>query len=183
MISKILVPLDGSTLAERAIPVAENLARRLAAGIVLIHCTGVSRLSSPERYLDQVRSDLSGAHVDIETAVPEGEAVVQILRAADIYRADLIVMTRRGRSEVGRWLMGSVTAGVLRRASVPVILVPSAAAPMIGHNERLTILLPLDGSVESESALATGVAMAADLAAQVVLFRAVSGPDSDSQLW
>jgi nucleotide-binding universal stress UspA family protein len=97
-------------------------------------------------------------------------------------------VTRHGHAEVGRWLVGSVTAEVLRRTTTPVVLVPRAAPPMTSAGERLVILASLDGSDFDEAALAATGQLAAQLHARLVLFRAVSPveagePGPEAQLW
>jgi nucleotide-binding universal stress UspA family protein len=199
MISTILVPLDGSELAERALPIADDLARRLSARLLLIrsvHPTTPSpsaasgedlAVVSARRYLEMRKVQLAASGREVQAILCEGEAADQILNVVRTRAVDLIVMTRHGRSEGGRWLIGSVTAEVLRRTRVPVVLVPLAAPP-ISADERLVILVALDGSALGEAALAPSAKLAAQLGARVVLFRPVS-PDSsgstvsEAQLW
>src|SRR5689334_850083 len=123
MISTILVPLDGSELAERALPIAEHLSRRLGARLLLIRCVypadGSTSATNPEslaavhaarRYLENCVDRVAASGVEVAPIVREGEAAGQILTVVRTHNVDLIVLTRHGRSEVGRWLVGSVTA-------------------------------------------------------------------------
>src|SRR5262249_46379149 len=127
MYQKILVPLDGSTLAEAALPHARALAQCADAEVVLLHIAvdpmreyeladtmvttkgenGVERFrfenrGSRERAAAVLRAD----GVSVTTAVQEGAVAETILDFANSAHADLIVMSTHGRSGVARWLLG-----------------------------------------------------------------------------
>ena len=200
MLSTILVPLDGSQLSERALPIAEDLARRVSARLLLIRCVQPPDRSAPaataadvisaevaRRYVDTCVSALAASGLHVEAIVREGEAAGQILSTVHARHVDLIVMTRHGRSQIGRWLVGSVTAGVWRRTPVPLALVPSAGEP-IRADERLLVLVALDASALGEAALGVTADLAAQSGARVVLFQAVppglaAESASDTELW
>lgn len=157
---RILVPLDGSELAELALGPARRLARKWDAELVLVRVTEpfvqgplaqvpsqTSRWLSAEvrPYLERVACDLAEEGFSVRTLFPRGVAREQIIRAARRQAAELIVMCSHGRSGVLRWLMGSVAEGILRRATCPILVVRPGlpAMPEDGYHQ---ILVPVDGS-------------------------------------
>ncbi|HBY99045.1 MAG TPA: hypothetical protein DEP84_34700 [Chloroflexi bacterium] len=142
MFETILVPLDGSTLAETALPYAAALARHFEAQVILVRslscAAGEPVLDSnsdhqanavyPEQfreawdYLRLARQTPPLYDVPVKIAVLEGEPAQTIIEAADRFEADVIVMATHGRGGVARWVMGSVADEVLRGATVPVLL-------------------------------------------------------------
>jgi nucleotide-binding universal stress UspA family protein len=137
---KILVSLDGSELSECILPVVERLAGPRDLTIVLFnvidplassalsetsmqpHQLMALRRADAERYLAKVAEPLTGKGLRVETAVRYGKVLEAIAAFAGQERADLIAMATHGRSGLSRLLLGSVAAGVLRSASVPVLL-------------------------------------------------------------
>jgi nucleotide-binding universal stress UspA family protein len=166
MLNTILLPLDGSPLAERALTYAALLARRSQARVVLVEAVqaharpGADASESQaevtrgaEAYLKTASERLSAAGVVAEAHVYYDNPVHAILDAAGRQRADLIVMSTHGRGGLSRMLYGSVADQILRRATVPVLLVPSIvehAWPVEGPKR---MLVPLDGSVFATEAL------------------------------
>jgi nucleotide-binding universal stress UspA family protein len=138
MYKRILVPLDGSSLAEQALPHGIVHATHFAAELVLLRVLeplpGLS-MASPARkqaeewLADQAREYLEALAasipegIQVETALSEGRPYLEIVRFADESQVDLIVMSTRGQSGWSRWLLGSVTDRVVRGATVPVLLV------------------------------------------------------------
>ena len=143
MLQNILLPLDGSPLAELAIPYSSSLARRAGASLVLVQAVqahtppGVDQtdaelevMGRAQTYLQSVAARLDADHVRAAAHVYYDDAAHAILDAAERQSADLIVMSTHGRTGIGRMLYGSVADLVLRHATVPVFLVPaSASAP------------------------------------------------------
>lgn len=168
MYEKILVPLDGSTFAESALPLALTLSRKTDADVHLV--TVLEPVTSfayegwesaavdwTHKYLEGVTTriaDQSGGTVT--TAVVTGHTVERLQEEARNEKADVIVMASHGRGTLSRVWLGSVADGFVRQADRPVILVrPSeeAEAPQNFDYEFETLLVPLDGSELSESAL------------------------------
>ena len=188
MPKRILVPLDGSPLAERAAPYAWELARRTRASLVLLRAAAGAPDEEPAReaeaYLQQVASRLgepgAEARVLAGGAGLAGAEVAHVI--ADEARnagADLIVMSTHGRSGLGRWVYGSVAEAVLARAPVPVLLVRAwhAEPRPVVFGERPEVLVPLDGSPLAEAALPVAEGLARDLSGEISLVRAVPHPD------
>jgi nucleotide-binding universal stress UspA family protein len=141
MFRLILVPLDGSSVGERALEPATFLARQSNARIRLVRvCAAASVIdyaaegtlrdalrvedwTTCGKYLDQVASRL-GLGQGLETAVlEEGSPAARILDDAEKNGVDLIVLTSHGRSGLTRFLLGSVTEQITRHARCPVMVV------------------------------------------------------------
>jgi len=131
----VLVPLDGSMLAEGALGAAIRFGRE-GAKLVLLRAVEmhgapfldpvdaqVAAIEEAEKYLAGVatRARESGA-TDVETSVWYGPPVDSIADAAQFRKADLIVMSTHGRSGFGRLMLGSVAESVLRATSTPILL-------------------------------------------------------------
>jgi nucleotide-binding universal stress UspA family protein len=189
MFNRILVPLDGSEVAARALEPAIKLAQHAHAEILLVRApipayvvvpadSGYALLY-PEQsldhsehlateYLASIKDSLSRRGLRVRADIRRGEAAEAIVETAADEKADLIVMSSHGYSGVTRWLLGSVAEKVLRAARCPVLAVRS------GSREPLRrMLIPLDGSALSEQALAPAMDVAAGLGLKVLLFRAV----------
>jgi nucleotide-binding universal stress UspA family protein len=179
MTPTILVPLDGSLLAERALTLAGRLAESAHARVIL------TRVMSDEdgddesdvrSYLHYAAGRLNYSGVPVETLVRRGDASAQILAAAHQYGAELVVMSTHGRSGPGRWLYGSVADEVLRSVGIPLVLLPPAAQPELAEGRPLRILVPLDGSALSEAVLGPARDWAERLRAELVLVQVVLWP-------
>jgi nucleotide-binding universal stress UspA family protein len=140
MYTRVMVPLDGSDLAQTALAHAIDMCRAFGATLVLLHVRD-GRKGSPEasrRYLEFVRKRHANTGIAIELAVREGPVAEAIVRAADEERIDVITMATHGRSGIQRVVYGSVAEAVLRSSAKPVLLVrvagpeadePSAVRP------------------------------------------------------
>ncbi len=173
MYKSMLVPLDGSELAEVVLPYAEELAARLRLEVVCLHVYGVGEddpasvhrayvervADSVTAHTEEIQRQMGSAprteHVRIQGVVARGHPPEEILRYADNHDISLILMATHGRSGIGRWVMGSVADRVLRASSAPVLLVRASAAgetPWYALPKR-TLLVPLDGSELAEQVL------------------------------
>jgi nucleotide-binding universal stress UspA family protein len=147
----ILVPLDGSALAEGALPRATALARE-GAQLILLRAAEAHTLPTAdaaeaqvkvvreaEDYLAGVKARLAKTGVTrVETSVWYGPPADAIVEAARFRNADLIVMSTHGRSGVGRLVLGSVAESVLRGSKTAILLVrePSAPVQALGGTAR-----------------------------------------------
>jgi nucleotide-binding universal stress UspA family protein len=167
----LLVPLDGSELAEAALPYAESLARSLGLGLRLVSVvdTGPDTMlvyaeskrdslvhaeqDTRKRYLETVRRPLDEREMSTSVIVLDGDPVERILAAADETDVELLVIGTHGRGGIERLYLGSVADKVMRLATCPTVMIPVqesvAAAPV---NLR-RIVVPLDGSSLAEAAL------------------------------
>jgi nucleotide-binding universal stress UspA family protein/predicted transcriptional regulator len=176
MARKLIVPLDGSELAEAALPWAAHLARIHGFSVVLARAIrwpvmaaspmGGDYLTpqmygdilAAERgeatdYLDRVRGRLARDGVAAEAAIREGDAADGILDLAAETDAYAIVMATHGRGGMTRVILGSVAERVLQQATVPVLLVRAGTAQEARQPALDRLLVPLDGSPLAELAL------------------------------
>lgn len=189
--SRFLVPLDGSELAEHALPWAVHLAEKFGAQVELLRCYEplASVYMLPEFAAPApVYFDQSAVHEQIESYLKEqadslpqglvvqtraeGDAGSTILDRADDPEVSTIVIASHGRGGIGRWLLGSVTTKVVRGSTKPVLVI-SSHTEVPAHPKLERILLPLDGSETSEAAISKAVELAQAFDAEIVLYRGV----------
>jgi len=143
MYRKILVPLDGSPLAEKALDHAVKLAKVFDSEIILFQVVhfmpiyGSPELVAPlivdekqkeaaEKYLAGLSEELKKKGFKATAVVRTGQQVaVEIIDFAKESGANLIVMCTHGRSGISRWVLGSVALKVLTRAETPILLIRS----------------------------------------------------------
>ena len=176
MLKRILVPLDGSPLAETALAPATTLAQRFSAEMLLVRTILVhtfpgadpgpaqlTALREAEAYLEQVSRRVKATGVAVETALPYDTPATGITDQAEFRHVDLIVMSTHGRKWVDALLHPSVTMQVLERTSAPILAWKHAETadenedipelPYFMIDATAPIVVPLDGSLLSESAL------------------------------
>jgi nucleotide-binding universal stress UspA family protein len=143
-IGRILVPLDGSVLAESAIATAAEMGRPGLATLVLVRAAEahtfpgadptdaqVEVVREAETYLAGVAERLKRQGLNkVETSVWYGPAAAAIVDAARARKADMIVMTTHGRGGLGRLILGSVAESVLRGTATPILLLRASEAPV-----------------------------------------------------
>jgi len=186
MLKTILLPLDGSSLAERALRYAATLARRCGAKVVLVEAvqahtfpgTDPSQaqlqvMRGAEEYLKTASGRLSVDGIATETHVYFEDPVHAILDAAIRQHADLIVMSTHGRGGLSRILYGSVADQILRRSTIPVLLVPSIVEHAWPADGPLSLLVPLDGSELATEALEAADLLTEAFEARLTLLRVV----------
>jgi len=187
MYEKILVPLDGSELAEIALPYAEELAGRLGSEVNLLavsesaetesyheHLIYVERMvESTKRGIEMYLEKPHGRAIKVDSRILVGHPAEEIVDYADKADIDLIVMATHGRSGVRRWVLGSVADKVVRATKRPVALIRAKdTRPEIREKGILNkVLVPLDGSKESEAVIPYIEELASKLEAEVVLLR------------
>lgn len=147
MFTHLLVPLDGSELAEIALPMARAMAERFGSKITLVCAVHLppyigdgldftdvytnldqSMQQEAKAYLIQKQKALLAAGIEADYHLVVGEPPADaILLAADELGVDVIVMSTHGRGGMMRWVFGSVADRVLQRAKVPILLSRTAA--------------------------------------------------------
>jgi nucleotide-binding universal stress UspA family protein len=166
----ILVPLDGSMLSERALPYAAELARAADASLTLVRTADVH----PRLQLKAYELGTQGLPVDTVDALGEGPRA--LVAEIERRRPDLVVMSTHGRSGIDRLVHGSVTDTVVSHTGCPVMLVRAPVDGSVSAEPRLSgkhILVPLDGSRFSETALPVAVDLARALSSDILLVQAV----------
>jgi len=193
MFNKLLVPLDGSKTAEKALPYARYLAQDKNVVVELLAVVDVANMAShmtaeralhldtmvddavraSEKYLQAVAATLTAAK--IKTVVDSGRPEEVIIEKAAADQDTLITMATHGRSGMNRWLLGSVAEKVVHGANNAVLVV-RANHEMTSEGEAApdSIIVPLDGSSQAESVLLYVVELARAFHAKVTLLRAYS---------
>jgi nucleotide-binding universal stress UspA family protein len=191
MLNRILVPLDGSELAERALIYADFVARPTSAKVLLVRAAmshtlagvdgqerRVGAIHEAEDYLARVKADLTSRGLDVETVVPYGPAAESVADRARLQPTDLIVMSSHGRTGPARLLFGSVAESVVSRTSVPVMLErawhPIVRAPLLGPG--MSLMLLLDGSPFAEAGVDPAARLALNLGVRLDLVRVIVDP-------
>jgi nucleotide-binding universal stress UspA family protein len=186
--TRILVGLDGSTLAETILPMVRALARRVGGEIALLHVVHlpiavpvhggltIDEIVAEEEhaaltYLRRIAAELEGDGVAVRTAVAIGDTVPEIVRFAERESIDLVALATHGRSGVQRWLYGSVADGVLHAVTRPLLLLRPRAEAAPSAIDR--VVVALDGSPLAEDALPTATALARRLGVPLALLRVV----------
>ena len=140
MYKSILLPLDGSPLAENALPHAIAIAERFQAELVLLRVliplprgqtTKEAALLRAEKetagfvreYMERIAVSVQERGITVQLIVIGGRPHTEIIQYAESNHIDLIVMCTRGESGLSRWLIGSVSDRVMRGANVPVLMV------------------------------------------------------------
>ncbi len=183
MFRRMLVPLDGSGRAERAIPVAACLARTFGGSIVFLRVVtspiefAWEALESPMRmkeafdaerasaadYLAHIAASDELSGVTTITDVLDGIPAQVILSAVSSQQADMMVMSSHGYTGFKRWALGSVAQKVVRSSPVPVLVLREGGAELPGGTRPVRILVALDGSSLAEAALAPAAYLSAAL--------------------
>ncbi len=199
MLKHILVPLDGTSLAEMALRPAAMLAERFDAEVILLvrsietwpagepaPSDGLNAMFQAEEYLTTVANKLAGGAFTVQRAVLGQKPASGISAEADYHQADLIVMATHGRQGLDALLHPSVTWEVLRQTSAPILTwkakeeqgqAPALAwMPRFLQDASAPLLVPLDGSLPAEQALPLARAFAQQLGNPLLLVRAAEQP-------
>lgn len=195
MLDHILVPLDGSSLAECALSHTVALAQAFNARVTLLQVLGrtqtTDRLQSIDpldwhirkaeagSYLDEVVTRLQKANLQTEKAVAEGRAAERIIEFARNQNASLIVLSSHGRSGLSGWNVSSVVQKIVLRACMPTMIVrayQSVASDLTGLRYR-RMLVPLDCSQRAECVLPLATTLARFHESQLLLAHVVRRPE------
>lgn len=178
----ILVPLDGSALARRAVPYAVFLARAGRGRLIFLHAVAeraAPRGAHPDAEgvpdHEALLAECRAAGVEAAAHTVAGAAGAAIVRAAGELEADLVMMSTHGRGGLGRLLMGSVAEEVVRHAPAPVLLVAARCERRWEADRAFRMLVPLDGSPLAEAALPPSETLARLLGAELWLLRVAPG--------
>ena len=199
MYSRLLVPLDGSKLAEQVLPYARSLTKALAIPVDLLAAIDVEALgavASPEQgryvdtlvtektsntrdYLAAIAATFGGVRVNCSTENGRPENLIIDRAATD--PNTLIVIATHGRSGMQRWLIGSVADKVLHGSTNHLLLIrTSAEGKTDGEAALKRAIVPLDGSSLAEKILPHIIDIARKMPLEVILFRAYALPPAIS---
>jgi nucleotide-binding universal stress UspA family protein len=190
MYERILVPLDGSELAEVALPYAEELAARLGSNITLLN---VSESAEDQyRHMHQfymqkmVENAKQGTErklrkpvtkrIKVDSAVLVGHPAEGVVDYAHKEKIGLIVMSTHGRTGIRRWAIGSVAYKVVKAASQPIVIIRAKGVrPDMREKDILRkVLVALDGSKESEAVIPYVAELASRLKLKVTFLRVLT---------
>lgn len=141
----ILIPLDGSRLGEEALTLGLRHYPASETEVVLLHTMDINHLyyNAPmlprdfheldeverkqnQDYLDEQASRLKGRGYETRSLIAWGDPADRIVAVAQAQKVDLILLTTHGRTGLSRLFLGSVAEGVVRRSTVPVLVIPSS---------------------------------------------------------
>jgi nucleotide-binding universal stress UspA family protein len=192
MYEKILVPLDGSELAEVALPYAEELAGKLGSEVTLLHvCESAEAqyhhmhqlyiqkmVGATKRGAKKYLEKSDNKAITVRSAILSGHPAEQIVDFAEKQHIDLIVIATHGWSGIRRWVLGSVADKVVRATKQPVALIRAKGVHhhTFAEGTLNKTLLPLDGSKESEAVIPYVEELASRLKGEVVLLHVVPAP-------
>jgi len=199
MFDHILVPLDGSPLAECVLPHVVAIARALEAKVTLLQVLertqgqGRGRPASTQfvdplgwymgaaearTYLDTLAARLQKADLQVETVFLEGQAAERIIEFARDQSVDLIILSSHGRSGLSGWNVSSIVLKVILRAYLPVMIVRAYQPPerdLVGLRYR-RLLVPLDCSQRAECVLPLATSLARFYEAELLAGHIVARP-------
>ena len=194
--SRILVPLDGSALAEEALPAAIAFVQRAGktGKLLLLRVTHLEYLvysrggpfevpsgvhQEVDAYLARLQMQMQSDGVPVEVVRAEGDPALAIVELAHDHYADLIILVTHAREGMSRLIHGSITDRVLQASSVPVLLLKHGEQPdrIFSIQGRPHLLVPLDGSELAESVLLRAVSLASQMGASMTLLRSLDLPD------
>ena len=195
MYDNIMVPLDGSSLAEAILPYVSQLASGLNAKVVLLTTVdpespafhggkdenggALSREQMLERSKAQARDYLTNLKgkltVEVELVVSEGSPAQCIIEEQERHDCDLIAMSTHGRTGIARGILGSVTDKVIHASGGPMLVVRTQEEQEQPSSlEVNSLIVPLDGSELSESVLPHAEELAKRLSLEIILVEAIN---------
>ncbi|MFN2124673.1 MAG: universal stress protein, partial [Candidatus Promineifilaceae bacterium] len=192
-IGRILVPLDGTDVAEESLSVVRSLSKVFDAQVTLVcvnsestrrPLTGLknssrnSESADKQLYLSQKADQLRSAGTEADYEFRDGEVAKEICDIAQ--NEDIVVMSTNSRTGLQRLLIGSVTLEVIQNASTPLILLrPTDNWRSRGTNFK-RLLVALDGSEFSERILPYVTTLAKAFGSEILLLSVPAGSTSDS---
>jgi nucleotide-binding universal stress UspA family protein len=192
MLERIVVPLDGSKLAEEALPYAGELGAKMGSNIVLLtvldseeahelkkHYMYTKKIEKLTKYhADKYSDNGRGKAIEVMTVTRTGNPAEGIMDYTSMSGFPLIVMASHGRSGIGRWAVGSVADKVVKCSRwQPVMLIRVKKAHSDIRDKRLLkkALVPLDGSIESEAVIPHIMEIAHSLQMEITFLQVISG--------
>jgi nucleotide-binding universal stress UspA family protein len=199
MYSRMLIPLDGSNVAEQVLPYARSLAKVLTIPVELFRVVDPDALGllvnheqsryidtlladsreSSRSYLEGIARSFDGTHVQCH--VETGKAEESIIEKAALDKNTLIVMATHGRSGMQRWRLGSVADKVLHGSTNHTFLIRATDQSQTqGQTTLKNVIVPLDGSPLAEKVLPHIVELAKTMTLEIIFFRAYALPPAVS---
>jgi nucleotide-binding universal stress UspA family protein len=195
MIDHILVPLDGSSLAECVLPHLFALARPFSSHITLLRVisrpepTQPSQLIDPldwqmreaeaRSYLNNLTNKLTQAGLNVGNDLLHGDPATRIVEFVINHDVDLLLLSSHGHSGLTGWNISSVVQKTVIRVQIPTMIIRAYQHPQADQSEAhyRKILVPLDGSSRAECVLPLAVSLADFHKAQLILAHVVRRPE------
>ena len=180
MYEKILVPTDGSEVAERAGAVAVRMADLFDADLAVISVREPGDEKQAERAVRAVEEAAVEAGLTPETEVIDDEKTAihrAIVDHAEEHGADVVVMGTHGRTGIGRFLLGSVTQQTLQESPIPVVTVHEDT---VADFDVDNVLVPTDGSEGAEAAAEHAIDLVTEVGGTLHALHATRGREEDS---
>ena len=192
MFERVLVPLDGSGLAESVLPLLEPILKRADTEVLVLQVAQYPAVpgtaayvplvefeAAAREYVKRVAAELTARGIRARGLVRVGPSAVGILEAAEEERVSLVALTTHGRTGLVRWLMGSVAEKVIRSCPAPALVFRSfpkarSRSASLVNAESLApdrILVPVDGSENSLGVVPGAIALARLFSAHVTILR------------
>ena len=188
MFERILVPLDGSELAEAILPQLRGALFRPGVDLILVRAvprpygmdTEAGRAMAALEdcaadYLRMMERWLTGQGARVRTVIRRGPAAETILAVGGEEGASLIALSTHGRTGIGRWVLGSVAEKVLRASPMPVLAMRAAAGPR--EQAFRTLVVAIDSSDLSLEAVAPAIELARAFGSRVRPVHVCEGPE------
>jgi nucleotide-binding universal stress UspA family protein len=195
MIDHILVPLDGSSLAERVLPHLLAVAHSFESRVTLLrvmsgdHSEGIGRRIDPldwqmrdaeaRAYLNRMAENLSEPKMNVDHILLEGEPATRILEYAHNKNVDLIILSSHGVSGLTSWNISSIVHKTVNRVHKPIMIV--RAHQILPEDVKVVeynrLLVPLDGSHRAECVLPMAARLAEYHQAELILAHVVRRPE------
>jgi nucleotide-binding universal stress UspA family protein len=176
MYEKMLVPLDGSEVAEQAMPYVERLAQKLKSEVVLmtVCLPGDPLERALTEYIERRAEKIQSLGVKTRSLCVEGEPATSIINFAEKNKIGLIVISTHGKSGISNWPLGSIAGKVVQRSNIPIFLVRSSQPGKAPADDKLgKILVTLDGSKFSEAIIPYAERLAKSMSIEVTLLRVI----------
>ncbi len=200
MFDPVLVPLDGSLLAECVLSHAVAIARAFESKVILLRVLDKNQASEKTQlfdlvnwqinktgaklYLEKIRDRLQKSGLRIETAVLEGMVAESITEYAQSHGTKLIILSSHGRSGLSQWGLSSITQKIIFSAPTSVLIVrarqPASSEPL--ERQYAKIVVPLDGSRRAENVLPMVSLLARYHRSQISIVHVVKTPEMARQM-
>lgn len=184
VVRRVMISLDGSEFAERALPMAKGLCRLADASLVLASVlpgpqpvrilpraagAGLPGQAEREAYLGRLTAQIRHEGLNVDYVLAVGPVAVAICDLVDATQGDVLVMSTHGRSGVTRWLLGSVPNAVIQIIDKPVLLLRPERLNISRPPRVKRVLVTLDGHPYSERVLPYAKALADAIAGEIIL--------------
>ena len=184
---KILVPLNGTMIAEQSLPIARRLAEVFGSHLTLANVTNDKKTDEKaaapfdgETYLRRAAESLNGDSIAADYVMSRGGPAREINRLAVENNADLIVVSSKGGFEIGRLLSASVSQRLIQQANLPILLLRPTDDLSSRYTDFKKIIVALDGSAEAECVLPMVKLLADRFHNEVLLVSVPEGAESEN---